>query len=233
MSDEKQENSSILTWLTVIAFLVAMVAIFVYVPTEQTEGAVQRIMYFHVPAAWLAFFAFFVVFLCSILFLWKKEREWDIYALASAEIGVIFCSLVLITGPIWARPIWGAWWVWDARLTSTLILWLIYVSYLMLRYQTDMGSMRARLAAVLGIVGFLDIPFIHFSVLWWRTFHPPPKMISSKGLGAGMDPSMVSTLLLSLGAFTLLYFVLMGQRVKVEMMRDEVERLKKDHLYSN
>ena len=163
----------------------------------------------------------------------KKEREWDIYALASAEIGVIFCSLVLITGPIWARPIWGAWWVWDARLTSTLILWLIYVSYLMLRYQTDVGSMRARFAAVLGIVGFLDIPFIHFSVLWWRTFHPPPKMISPEGLGAGMDPSMVTTLMLSLGAFTLLYFVLMGQRIKVEKMRDEVERLKKDYLYTN
>ncbi|NIQ00321.1 MAG: cytochrome C assembly protein, partial [Nitrospinaceae bacterium] len=99
---------------------------------------------FHIPAAWLSFFAFFVVFLCSILFLWKKEREWDIYAHASAEIGVVFCTLVLITGPIWAKPIWGAWWVWDARLTSTLILWLIYVAYLMLRGHTDPGSMRAR-----------------------------------------------------------------------------------------
>jgi heme exporter protein C len=232
-SPKSPKSSSILIWLTALSFLIGMAAIFIYVPTEQMEGVVQRIMYFHIPAAWLAFFSFFIVFICSILFLWKKEREWDIYALASAEIGVIFCSLVLITGPIWARPIWGAWWVWDARLTSTLILWLIYVSYLMLRYQTDVGSMRARFAAVLGIVGFLDIPFIHFSVLWWRTFHPPPKMISPEGLGPGMDPSMVSTLLLSLGAFTLLYFVLMGQRIKVEMMRDEVERLKKDHLYSN
>jgi len=233
MSEETKESSSILIWLTALSFLIGMTAIFIYVPTEQTEGAVQRIMYFHIPAAWLAFFSFFIVFLCSILFLWKKEREWDIYALASAEIGVIFCSLVLITGPIWARPIWGAWWVWDARLTSTLILWLIYVSYLMLRYQTDVGSMRARFAAVLGIVGFLDIPFIHFSVLWWRTFHPPPKMISPEGLGQGMDLSMVTTLMLSLGAFTLLYFVLMGQRIKVEKMKDEVERLKKEHLYIN
>ena len=232
MSDTNNQKSPILVWLTMVAFLVAMAAIFIFVTTEQTEGAVQRIMYFHIPAAWLAFFAFFIVFLSSILFLWKKEREWDIYALASAEIGVIFCSLVLITGPVWARPIWGAWWVWDARLTSTLILWFIYVSYLMLRYQTDAGSMRARFAAVLGIVGFLDIPFIHFSVLWWRTFHPQPKMISPEGLGQGMDPSMVVTLLLSLGAFTLLYFVLMGQRIQVEKMKDEVEQLKKSYLYS-
>jgi heme exporter protein C len=233
VTDETKESGSLLIWFTAVAFLIGMAAVFIYAPTEQMEGAVQRIMYFHIPAAWLAFFSFFIVFISSILFLWKKEREWDIYALASAEIGVIFCSLVLITGPLWARPIWGAWWVWDARLTSTLILWLIYVSYLMLRYQTDVGSMRARFAAVLGIVGFLDIPFIHFSVLWWRTFHPPPKMISPEGLGAGMDPSMVTTLMLSLGAFTLLYFVLMGQRIKVEKMRDEVERLKKDYLYTN
>ena len=102
----------------------------------------------------------------------------------------------------------------------------------MLRHQTDSGSMRARFAAVLGIVGFLDIPFIHFSVLWWRTFHPQPKMISPEGLGQGMDPSMVGTLMVSLGAFMLLYFVLMGQRIQVEKMIDEVERLKKEYLYS-
>jgi len=130
-AEETPREYYFLLWLTGAVIFAAMVAIYLYVPTEKTEGAVQRIMYFHIPSAWLSFFAFFVVFLCSILFLWKRDREWDIYAHASAEIGVIFCSLVLITGPIWARPIWGAWWVWDARLTSTLILWLIYVAYLM------------------------------------------------------------------------------------------------------
>jgi heme exporter protein C len=190
-------------------------------------------MYFHIPAAWLSFLAFFVVFCSSILFLWKKDREWDIYAHASAEIGVIFCSLVLITGPIWAKPIWGMWWVWDVRLTSTLILWLIYVGYLMLRGQTQAGSMRARYAAVLGIVGFLDIPLIHFSVLWWRAFHPQPKIITPEGFGKGMDPSMLTTLFISLAAFTLLYIVLMGQRVKIEKMKDEIDHLKKEKLYSN
>ena len=223
----------VLFWLTTLVFMAALFAIFIYVPTEKTEGVVQRIMYFHIPSAWIAFFAFFIVFLSSILFLWKKEREWDIYALASAEIGVMFCSLVLITGPIWAKPIWGTWWVWDARLTSTLILWLIYVAYLMLRSRTEAGSMRARYAAVVGIVGFLDIPLIHFSVLWWRTFHPQPKMITAEGLGSGMEFTMMVSLLLSLAAFTLLYFLLMGQRVNLEKMKDEIDRLKKERLYSH
>ena len=232
-TEESNEESYMLVWLTGIVFLVAMAAIFLFVPTEQTEGPVQRIMYIHIPSAWLSFFAFFIVFICSILFIWKKEREWDIYAHASAEIGVIFCSLVLITGPIWAKPIWGTWWVWDARLTSTLILWLIYVAYLMLRAQTDAGSMRARYAAVLGIVGFLNIPFIHFSVLWWRTFHPQPKVISSEGFGKGMETSMLITLGISLCAFTLLYFLLMGQRVRQEKLKDEIESLKREQLYSS
>lgn len=240
MSDVSQELDASpesagygLMGLTGAAVLAALVAIFIYVPTEQTEGAVQRIMYFHVPCAWIAFFAFFVVFLCSILFLWKKEREWDIYAHASAEIGIVFCSLVLITGPIWAKPVWGQWWVWDARLTSTLVLWLIYVAYLMLRAQSEAGSTRARYAAVIGIVGFLDIPLIHFSVLWWRTFHPQPKLITAEGIGTGMDTSMLVTLAISLGAFTLLYFMLMSLRVRIEKMKDEIDRIKKERLFSH
>ena len=231
--EEQEEESYVLVWLTGLTFLAAMVAIFIYVPTERTEGVIQRIMYFHIPCAWLSFFAFFIVFICSILFLWKKDREWDIYAHASAGIGVVFCSLVLITGPIWARPIWGTWWVWDARLTSTLILWIIYMAYLMLRAQSDAGSMRARYAAVLGIVGFLDIPLIHFSVLWWRSFHPQPKVISSEGFGKGMETGMLATLGISLCAFTLLYFLLMGVRVRQEKLKDEVDRLKREIIYSS
>jgi heme exporter protein C len=231
--EEQEEESYVLVWLTGLTFLAAMVAIFIYVPTERTEGVIQRIMYFHIPCAWLSFFAFFIVFICSILFLWKKDREWDIYAHASAGIGVVFCSLVLITGPIWARPIWGTWWVWDARLTSTLILWIIYMAYLMLRAQSDAGSMRARYAAVLGIVGFLDIPLIHFSVLWWRSFHPQPKVISSEGFGKGMETGMLATLGISLCAFTLLYFLLMGVRVRQEKLKDEVDRLKRKTIYSS
>ena len=235
MSEENGGGDSggfFLFWLTGAAIAAALIAVYFYVPTERTEGVVQRIMYIHIPSAWISFFAFFVVFACSILYLWKKDREWDIYAHASAEIGVLFCSLVLITGPIWAKPIWGAWWVWDARLTSTLVLWLIYVAYLMLRAQTEEGSMRAKYAAVVGIVGFLDIPLIHFSVLWWETFHPKPKMITTEGLGAGMELSMAVTLMISLAAFTLVYFLLMGQRVRIEKMKDEIDSLKKERLFS-
>lgn len=235
MSEENGGNDSggfFLFWLAGAAIAAALIAVYFYVPTERTEGIVQRIMYIHIPSAWISFFAFFVVFACSILYLWKKDREWDIYAHASAEIGVLFCSLVLITGPIWAKPIWGAWWVWDARLTSTLVLWLIYVAYLMLRAQTEEGSMRAKYAAVVGIVGFLDIPLIHFSVLWWETFHPKPKMITTEGLGAGMELSMAVTLMISLAAFTLVYFLLMGQRVRIEKMKDEIDSLKKERLFS-
>ncbi len=233
--EEKDRDSSgyLMIVLTAATVLTAMIAVFLYAPTEKTEGMVQRIMYFHIPSAWIAFFAFFVVFLCSILYLWKKDREWDIYAMASAEIGVMFCSLVLITGPIWAKPIWGTWWVWDARLTSTLVLWLIYVAYIMLRLQSEAGSMRAKYAAVVGIVGFLDIPLIHFSVLWWRTFHPQPKIVTSEGLGAGMDTSMLITLMISLAAFTLIYFLLMGQRVRIETMKDEIDRLKNERYTSH
>ncbi len=226
-------DSSVLFWLTAVGFVGALSAIFVFVPTERTEGIVQRIMYFHVPCAWVAFFAFFIVFICSILFLWRREREWDIYAHASAEVGMLFCSLVLITGPIWAKPIWGIWWTWDPRLTLTLVLWLIYAAYLMLRLQTDEGSARAKYCAVVGIVGALDIPLIHFSVLWWGSQHPAPKIITAQGLGTGIDTSMGVTLLIALGAFTLVYFLLMSLRVNIEKMKDEIDRLKKQRLYSN
>jgi len=232
ISEENSENW-LLFYMAAGVMFAALIAIYFYVPTEKTEGIVQRIMYIHIPSAWIAFFAFFIVFVSSILYLWKNEREWDIYAQASAEIGVVFCSLVLITGPLWAKPIWGTWWVWDARLTSTLVLWLIYVAYLMLRAQTEPGSMRAKYSAVVGIVGFLDIPLIHFSVLWWENMHPKPKIITSEGVGTGMATSMFATLMISLAAFTLLYFLLMGQRVRLEKMRDEIDFIKKEKLYSN
>lgn len=228
----KEKFGGMLSGAGPITMLAAMSLIFLYAPLEKSEGVVQRIMYFHIPSAWVAFLAFFVVFISSILFLWKNDRKWDIVAHSSAEIGIVFCSLVLVTGPIWAKPIWGAWWVWDARLTSTLILWLIYMGYLMLRAHAEAGSQRARYAAVLGIIGFLDIPIIHFSVLWWRTFHPQPKMLAMKeGIASGMAPSMAVTLLVSLSAFTLLYILLMKQRIKLEKMHDDVLHIKHKVFY--
>ena len=161
-----------LALVVVAAVMVAtMYFIFMFAPTERESGHVQRIMYIHVPMAWLAFLAFFIVFFGSVMYLWKRREKWDDLASSAAELGIIFTTLVLITGPIWAKPTWGVWWTWDARLTSTLVLWLIYVGYLMLRAYSANRSQGARFSAVLGIVGFIDVPIVYFAVDWWRTQH--------------------------------------------------------------
>src|SRR5438477_2384455 len=145
------------------SMLFAIFLVFICAPNEKTQGIIQKIFYFHVSSAITMFFAFFVVFVASIMYLWKSSDWWDAVALSAAEIGVVFCTLVLITGPIWGRPIWGTWWSWDPTLTLTLVLWLIYVAYLMLRIETY-DPKRARFAAILGIVGFVDVPLIRWSV---------------------------------------------------------------------
>ncbi|MFQ6001976.1 MAG: cytochrome c biogenesis protein [Anaerolineae bacterium] len=211
-----------------IVLLIALfLALFWAPPARDAEtgaivGPYHRIMYFHIPSAWVAFLAFFVVFLASVLYLWKRTRVWDILALSSAEIGVLFATLVLLTGPIWAKAAWGIWWTWDARLTTTLILWLIYVAYLMLRSYAQEGSQGATFAAVLGIVGFLDVPIIFLSVEWWRTQHPELIVIR----GGGLAPEMLRTLMIALLSFTLLYFYLLLQRVRVEGLKERLSWLK-------
>jgi heme exporter protein C len=212
-----------LGWLTLVAMAVALFGALVYAPTERAMGVAQRVFYVHVPSAWTAFLAFFVVAAASILYLWRGERRWDILALSSAELGVILTSLALITGSLWGKVVWGTWWTWEARLTSTLVLWLIYVAYLMLRAYTE-GPHQARFAAVLGIVGALDIPIIFFSVRWWRTLHP--ELMVLRPSGPALEPKMSQALLVSVVAFTLLYIYLLIQRVRLERARDEVEALK-------
>jgi heme exporter protein C len=209
--------------------LVSLWAIFIYAPIEKTMGVVQKIFYYHVPSAWVAFLAFFIVFLASIWFLWHQDKKWDILASCSAELGVIFCSLVLITGPIWAKPAWNVWWTWDIRLTTTLILWLIYVAYLILRNYTSEGYQRGKFAAVFGIIGFVNVPLVFMSIRWWeRKQHPSPVIMGKPG--SGLEPSMLLTLIISLIAFTLLFSYLLVQRVRLETMKDEVERLREDIL---
>ncbi len=192
-----------------------------YAPMERTMGDAQRIFYFHVPSAWVAFLAFFIVFLASLMYLWRRERRWDAVAQSAAEIGVVFATLVLLTGPIWAKKAWGAFWVWDARLTTTLVLWMIYIAYLMLRGTAE-GDRRARFAAVLGIIGFLDVPIIYLSVTWWRTQHPTLLVTESGGL----MPAMTQTLMVALLSFTLLFVFLLIQRVRLEQTRDQVNFLR-------
>ena len=201
--------------------IAALCLICVYVPTESEMGVVQRIFYFHVPLAWVGFLAFFVVFVASILYLWKRDEKWDFWAYSSAEIGVVFTTLVLITGPIWAKPAWGVWWTWDTRLTATLVLWLIYVGYLAVRSFAMDEERGARFAAVVGIIGFMDVPVVAVAILLSRKQHPGPVIFEG-----GLAPSMLLTLLVSVAAFTVLYVLLLRLRESVRRMRSEVMGLR-------
>src|SRR5450631_2574357 len=190
----------------------------VVAPTEQTMGEVQRIFYYHVPSAWVAFTLFFVNFIASIVYLWKRSTGSDAIAVASAEVGVVFCTVVLITGPIWARPVWGIWWTWDMRLTSTLVLWLIYVSYLFLR-RFSSGGQTPTLAAALAVLGALCVPFVYFSIWFFRTQHPQPVM----GGGGSIDPRMLHVLLINWLAFSCFAFLVCWSRYRLEKLQRDVE----------
>jgi heme exporter protein C len=212
---------------TFLAMLAAIYLVFVYVPSDRVQGIVQRIFYFHVPLAIMTFVAFSVVALASACFLWRGSRAWDRVAYAGAEIGMLFCTLVLITGPIWAKPVWGTWWTWDARLTTTLILWLIYAAYLMTRNVSGPGEQGARYAAILGIVGAFDIPIINRSVYWWRTIHPAVLITREGGSGLA-DARMQATLGVCFLAFLLLFMWLLWVRTESARLRDVVEDLRRD-----
>ena len=189
-----------------------------FTPLEALQGPAQKILYIHAPAAWVAFMAFGLVALVSILYLWLREDRLDRIAEASAEVGVVFTTVVLTTGPLWGKPVWGAYWTWDARLTLTLFLWFVYVAYLVLRGAIDDKDMRARYSAVLGILGALLIPFIHLSVYLFRTLHPRP--ILMKPGAPSLPGEMLATLLLALAAFTLLYVALLRARYRYAVERD-------------
>jgi heme exporter protein C len=210
-------------WVTLA---IGMFMIFFYAPIESEMGIVQKIFYVHVPLAWNAFLGFLIVFVCSFRYLATRDPKWDARALSAAEVGVLFTTLVLITGPIWAKPVWGIWWTWDARLTLTLVLWLIYVGYLMLRRYVDSSERRAVLAAVVGVTGFIDVPLVYFAIRWWRTQHPQP--VIAGGEGSGLDPRMANTLWVCVAAFTLLFIALYRRRLEIEKMRAEVESLRDD-----
>ena len=184
-------------------------------------GDVQRVFYFHVPMAIMSFLAFFVVFLASVGYLVRRGRRWDSVAHASAEVGVLFVSLALITGIIWGRPVWNTWWTWEPRLTTTLILWLIYVSYLMIRSYAPSQDKAARYSAVVGIIGFVDVPIVYYSVVWWRSIHPSPVVGPFAESGA-LEPIMLMTLLFSLVTFMVLFALLVWER---GALRDSEDKL--------
>jgi heme exporter protein C len=198
----------------------ALYLVFIYVPTDKHTGVVQRIFYFHVPLAWISFLAFAVVFVCSICYLRKRTAKWDALAHASAEVGIIFTTLVLITGPIWAKPVWGVWWTWDARLTTTLVLWLVYIAYILVRRYATTREQGARFAAIVGIVGFVDVPIVFLAVKLWRTQHPTTIVFEG-----GLMPEMVLTLLISIAAFTVLYVILVMRSQSIKRMEAELDNL--------
>jgi heme exporter protein C len=202
---------------------VSLYLVFVYAPEEATMGIIQKIFYYHVSAGWVFMLAFGLVFVGSVGYLVTQRQSWDTFAATSAELGVVFCTISLTTGPLWAKPVWGIWWTWDARLTSTLVEWLIYVSYLMLRAYVPEPTKRANLSAVFGILGALDVPIVYFSIRWWRTQHPQPVM----GGGGSLEPHMLLAFLVCLATFTLLYFFLLGLRIEIAETEQEVESLKR------
>ena len=220
-----------ISWLPTVAGLAVVGTVIraaFFTPLEAKQGAAQKIFYIHVPAAWVAFLAFGLVAAASAVFLWLRDQRLDRFAESSAEVGVVFTTVVLITGPMWAKPIWGTYWAWwDVRLVSTLFLWFIFVSYIVLRGAIDSPEMRARYSAVLGILGALLIPFIHLSVYLFATMHPMP--IVGKPSAPSLPNEMLLTLFLSLISFTLLYFSFVRSRYQYAVERDAILAAAEQH----
>ncbi len=210
--------------VTTLGILLTIWAAFIYAPAELVEGPVQRIFYVHVPLAWISYLAFFFVLAGSALYLWRRDERWDTFARVNAEIGTVFTTLVLISGSLWGRAYWGAWWVWDERLTTSLLMWFIYVGYLALRSYTGRTAQGARAAAVVGILGFIVTPINYMSVKWWRTLHPD--QVLPLGGTPQLPASMIIALMISLVTFTLLYALLTIEVYKLERAQAEAERLR-------
>jgi heme exporter protein C len=194
----------------------------VVAPPDALQGEVQRLMYVHVPAAWLAYLSFFVVFVSSVAYLRTSRTRWDRVAAASAEIGVLFTALAIVLGALWGKPVWGTWWTWDPRLTTTAMLLLIYIGYLAVRRITDNPTRRARWSAVIGIVGFVDVPIVHLSVVWWRSLHQQSTVLRLGG--PQIEGSMLTALLVAVGAFTIVYAYLMAVRLRVRRLEERAAR---------
>jgi heme exporter protein C len=196
--------------------LVAGAAIFFYAPTDALQGPVQRIFYLHVASAIAAYGAFAVVLVGGLIYLRKENVVADRFARAGALVGVVFTTVTLVMGMLWARPVWGAYWAWDARLTSTLVLWIIYAGYLLVRRLAEPGRQAARIGAVVGIFGFVDVPVVHFSVTWWRTQHPGPVIAND-----ALPPEMLGTFLFTVACTLVLAAVMLGIRYRIETLMDE------------
>ena len=208
--------------LALIGLAIAPYMALMYAGMEKDMGFAQKIFYYHVPSAFMMYLSFVVCGISSILYLYKKTKNFDIWALCSAEVGLLFCTLVLLTGPIWAKPIWGTWWVWDAQLTLTLMLWLIYVAYMMLHSYSDDSLQSAKFRAVLSIIGLLDMPLIHYATKLWRTHHPEVV----RGEEFGLPPDMKIAFYFCVITFLMLFLALLFKRVSIGKAHDELESIK-------
>lgn len=233
MSDPSRSPvaGAVQTALTVVTASLAIATLygaFFHAAREKVMGDIQRIFYFHAPAGIVCFLAFTVTFVASIGYLATRKKIWDIVGHASTEVGLLFTSIVLLTGPLWARPVWGTYWTWEARLTTTLILWLIYMGYFLVRRYTDDPDQQARFAAVVGIVGFIDVPIVYWSIKFWRGLHP--LVLKSSG-GGGLDETMKPVFLGGIFTYLALYLCLMAVRVPLGRAEEELRWLRErpDH----
>lgn len=213
-----RRGERVLGVLTLVALGASAVMSLAVAPPDAEQGEVQRLMYVHVPAAWLAYLAFTVVFVASIAYLRTKRARWDRLAAASAEVGVLFTALAIALGMLWGKPVWGTWWTWDPRLTTTAILLLIYLGYLAVRRLSESPQRRARWSAVVGIVGFVDVPIVHLSVVWWRSLHQQATV--ARIGGPTLDPLMLAALLVAVAAFTIAYAYLVSLRLRVGRLEE-------------
>jgi len=193
--------------------------IFIWVPTELNQGIAQRIFYFHVPIGWLGMISIVVVAIASFTHLITKNEKWDNLAYSSAELGIIFASLILVTGSIWAKPIWGVWWTWDPKLTTTLILWFFYLGYLMVRSYSPIGIQSKQYSSVIALIGAIDAPIIYMASVWWRSAHPNPNIPTD------LDNKMLITFLISLISFTILYVYILNKRYNLKKIESKIDAI--------
>lgn len=223
MSERAQSRLDMVLWgILGLGMVAALYMALIQAPMERTMGDLQRIFYFHVPAAIAGMTAFAVNFVASLMYVIRRNRRWDNLALSAAEVGVMFFSMVLVTGPIWAKPAWFVWWTWSPRLTTSLILCLLYIAYLLIRKYLEDPERRGMVSAVFGIIAFADAPLVWFSIRWWRDIHPSP-MLESGGLSPAMRPAFY----ICLAAFLLLLVYLLRRRFYLESIRDQLEELER------